>query len=83
MNPNVIAVDVGNSVAKLTILTKDSTWIHRATYFTDNLWADRLIQWVLDHEKRPLQWRIASVNQTAADQLCASARFDCWHAVRG
>ena len=79
--PCVVAVDVGNTAVKLCINDKatdtDAELNVHVIKLDDANWPTAAVQWVADQQNhdhqqsggRSLQWRIASVNGIAADEL--------------
>jgi type III pantothenate kinase len=68
----VVAVDLGNSAAKLVILGENER--QPKSFRIDQLdWTQQAIQWVRDHASCSFaQWRIASVHRSAAVRLSSA-----------
>ncbi len=81
MNACVIAVDVGNSAAKLVVgidpigAPVGSANLSRSFRIDRAEWAEMAVQWVRDHTPcGTTQWRIASVHRGAAARLSETVR---------
>lgn len=68
----VLAVDLGNTAAKIAILGENES--QPRSFRTDQIdWAQQAIQWVRDHAScSTALWRIASVHRSAAVRLSSA-----------
>ena len=68
-----VAVDVGNSAAKVGLRCHSDAILQSAFPILQSDWIAQVIAWVNskrpDHNARTLQWRIASVKRSASQQL--------------
>jgi len=76
---SVVAVDVGNSSIKLAIESGDQVHDHTLSHSTTD-WPASAIQWVqCNIESNEVDWMIASVRDSAADQLIRHLRETTSH----
>lgn len=67
----VVAVDVGNSAVKLCVRDPESEYSQHAIALSEADWTAAALRWAAGRlGDVPVQWRIASVHRSAAEQLC-------------
>ena len=66
-----MAVDVGNSIAKMTIRISNQLQGHFSASVNDEGWTNDVIEWASTKVESPdqLAWRVASVNQRSSNAL--------------